>query len=174
MKGINRSVQRIPEPQMSQLTGLARDVDLQPDLGSYLMWLVGDLRRIWGEANAAIDFAQMPQATFDSEIRRLWSVGLEHEQVITGLVACELERRGYKTDAQVIRTVKWMLPRIWAEGRASTMVAETTYLSAPLFPTDSAFGSYSPGARDQHAGEIAAATEAKFYERATNLPGGHL
>ena len=155
---------RIAEPIMDQLSALARDVDLPADLAAYLMWLVADVRRIWAEYTATLDQVKGTyHGTVDkNEVRRSWGLGLDHLQVVTGLIAGELRRRGHEADASVTASVLWMLPETWPGGRASTMVSQVTYMGAPRFPADAAFTTESPAGRDQRAAGIAAASRARL------------
>ena len=170
-KGDNTEDYRFAEPVLVELAALARDVDLPGDAAAYLMWLVADVRRVWAEYNAMLDkvTGTYHGVVEKNEARRVWGLGFDHLQVITGLVAAELRRRSHKPDATVVESVIWMLPESWAGGRTNTMVAQTTYLAAPKFPADPAFAEFSASARDQHAAEIAAATQARLLQHQADL-----
>jgi hypothetical protein len=170
-KGDDPEDYRFAQPVMTELSALARDVDLPGDAAAYLMWLIADVRRIWAEYAALLD---QVKGTYHgvvekNEARRIWGLGFDHLQVITGLIAGELRRRDHKADATVVESVRWMLPETWAGGRANTMVAQTTYLAAPRFPAYPAFAGCSAAARDQQAAEIAAATQAKLRQHQEDL-----
>ncbi len=157
---------RFAEPVTDQLTALARDVDLPADVAAYLMWLVADVRRIWAMYTAMLD---QVKGTYHgvvekNEARRLWGLGLDHLQVVTGLIAGELRRRDHDADAAIIGSVVWMAPETWPGGRATTMVAQTTYMGAPRFPSDPAFAVDSPASRDQRAAESSLASRARLRE----------
>jgi hypothetical protein len=159
-KGYDPDEYRFAEPVMEQLNTLARDVDLPSDLAGYLIWLVAHVRRTWAEYAAMLDKAdETDQKILDRvEVRRVWGLGLDDVQVLAGLVACELTRRGHAADAAVIQSVPWMLPEKWGEGRTSTMITFVTYMGAPRFPASPFFAPQSPGSRDKRAAEVSAAT----------------
>ncbi len=163
-KGDDPNEYKFPAPAFDQLSALARDVDLPADVAAYLIWLVADVHRAWAAYMAMLD---QVQGTYHgvvekNEARRIWGLGLDHLQVITGLVAGELRRRGHAADAEVTGRVLWMLPETWPGGRATTMVAQVTYMSAPKFPADPTFTQDSPAGRDQRAAEISAASRARL------------
>ena len=60
-----------------------------------------------------------------------------------------------------IHLVTWM-GRSACEGRAGAQLTEQTYLQAPRFPSDKAYVTASPAARDAHAASILAGKQAQL------------
>lgn len=76
--------------------------------------------------------------------------------------------RAHGQDAAVVDSVVWTAPEVWPRGpdgvsmRSTTHLSESTYLLAPVFPSDPAFISASPQQRDARADELSAGRRARL------------
>jgi hypothetical protein len=165
-----RDLDRLPQDQVhtlgaaapawEQTVSLLRSVDLPAELSVYLQWIIGDTSRVWSGVLRQV--GELPDIASAVALKTDWSLVLERVQIVGALCAAELGRRGHRADGLVADKAVWMLPAFWPEGRAGTQLTEQTYLQAPRFPSDKAYVTASPAARDAHAASILAGKQEKL------------
>jgi hypothetical protein len=169
---------RATQVRFDRLLRLLDRVDLPGELAAYLIWLAGDTRGRSAVFRELLDKVTPPADgsadvhAGNTTVREDWEMLLERIQVAGCLVAGEMDRRGFATDAVTIDRVAWSLPKVWPPTfRRNTRISETTYFGAPPFPSGPAYSRCDVPARDAQAAQVNQASQDAPNASGTIRPG---
>jgi len=157
------------EPRLAAVTVLLDRLDLPPDLVAYLIWLTSTIGDHWGRIEKLLDeLARIWGAGRDgareSRLMDDWRVMVEHLQVLAALTVAEARRRDLVEVAKPNDVVPWTVvsqrPERWRE----LLALDGFGRGDPPFPTDPAFVSVAPSARDRAGASTGARQEAVLHE----------
>jgi hypothetical protein len=139
-------------PRLDALGAMIQQLALPADLVPYLVWVIGTIDELWAQIDRTLNWPVGPDGMLvvnEKALPNEWRVMVERLQVAAALVAGEARRRGFDDVAAPHDLSPWVVPLEWeAGGREMTSMNDAAMRGASPFPSNPAYASAAPGARD--------------------------